>query len=210
MAEVYEYEAPWLQLGQQAEMSLAYQPGKTYHGKIVYVYPYLMNKTRTIQVRMEFPNTADFELKPEMWSNVVVHSTIVHDGLAIPIQAVLRTGKRDIALIALGEGRFAPRDLRLGAQAGDEFQVLDGLKEGERVVTSAQFLINSESNLRSAIGKMLGHGAGEESPGMKNKEGAQQPKTSQPAGKMDMPGMKSMEGQQPKTSEPSHERQGKE
>ena len=155
MAEVYEYEAPWLQLGQEAEMSLAYQPGKTYHGKIVYVYPYLKNMTRTIQVRMEFPNTPDFELKPDMWSNVVIHSTIVHDGLAIPIQAVLRTGKRDIALVALGKGRFAPRDLRLGAQAGDEFQVLEGLKEGERVVTSAQFLINSESNLRSAIGKML-------------------------------------------------------
>lgn len=184
MAEVYEYEAPWLQLGQEAEMSLAYQPGKTYHGKIVYVYPYLKNMTRTIQVRMEFPNTPDFELKPDMWSNVVIHSMIVRDGLAIPIQAVLRTGKRDIALVALGEGRFLPRDLRLGAQAGDEFEVLDGLKEGERVVTSAQFLINSESNLRSAIGKMLGQrrgGGGKESSGMKMQEDAPKPETPRPA-----------------------------
>ncbi len=155
IADVYEFEAPWLKLGQEAEMSLAYQPGKTYQGKIVYIYPYLKNMTRTIQVRMEFPNTKDFELKPDMWANVLIRSTIAREGLAVPIQAVLRTGKRDIAMIALGEGRFAPRELRLGAQAGDEFQVLDGLKEGESVVTSAQFLINSESNLRAAISKML-------------------------------------------------------
>ncbi len=155
IADVYEYEAPWLKLEQEAEMSLAYQPGKTYQGKIVYIYPYLKNMTRTIQVRMEFSNTKDFELKPDMWSNVLIRSTVVREGLAVPIEAVLRTGKRDIALIALGEGRFAPRELRLGAQAGDEFQVLAGLKEGEKVVTSAQFLINSESNLRAAINKML-------------------------------------------------------
>jgi len=155
IADVYEYEAPWLKLGQEAEMSLAYQPGKTYQGKIVYIYPYLKNMTRTIQVRMEFSNTKDFELKPDMWSNVLIRSTVAREGLAVPIEAVLRTGKRDIAIIALGEGRFAPRELRLGAQAGDEFQVLDGLKEGESVVTSAQFLINSESNLRAAISKML-------------------------------------------------------
>ena len=184
MAEVYEYEAPWLKLGQEAEMSLAYQPGKAYHGKIVYVYPYLKNMTRTIQVRMQFPNTPDFELKPDMWSNVVIHSEIVRDGLAIPIQAVLRTGKRDIAIIALGKGIFRPRDLRLGAQAGDEFEVLSGLQEGEKVVTSAQFLINSESNLRSAIGKMImqKQGGGEKkNSGMKMEGGAQQPRTQQPA-----------------------------
>ena len=97
IADVYEFEAPWLKLGQEAEMSLAYQPGKTYQGKIVYIYPYLKNMTRTIQVRMEFPNTKDFELKPEMWSNVLIRSTVVRKGLAVPIQAVLRTGKRDIA-----------------------------------------------------------------------------------------------------------------
>lgn len=184
MAEVYEYEAPWLHLGQEAEMTLAYQPGKTYAGKIIYIYPYLKNMTRTIQVRMVFPNTRDFELKPDMWSNVVIHSAVARDGLAIPIQAVLRTGKRDIALVALGEGKFAPRDLRLGAQTGHEFQVLDGLEEGEKVVISAQFLINSESNLRSAIGKMLMQeegGEGEKSSGMQMKEGAQQPEASRPA-----------------------------
>ncbi len=158
IADVYEFEAPWLSLGAEAKMCLSYQPGTTYDGKILYIYPYLQNMTRTIQVRMVFANTPDFELKPGMWADVVIRSPIAHEGLAVPIQAVLRTGKRDIALISLGEGRFAPRELRLGPQAGDEFQVLDGLQEGDRVVTSAQFLINSESNLRAAIGKMLPRG----------------------------------------------------
>ena len=176
IADVYEFEAPWLKLGQEAEMSLAYQPSKIYQGEIVYIYPYLKNMTRTIQVRMAFPNTKDFDLKPDMWANVLIRSTVVHEGLAVPIQAVLRTGKRDIALIALGDGRFAPRKLRLGAQAGDEYQVLEGLEEGERVVTSAQFLINSESNLRAAISKML---PPEESSGAKPDEAGQHSKASE-------------------------------
>lgn len=155
-ADVYEYEAPWLRVGQDATMTLAYQPGVTYRGKVTYVYPYLDNKTRTIQVRMEFPNSAGLELKPDMWANVEVHSEVARDGLAIPIQAVIRTGQRDVAIVALEGGRFEPRELRLGAQAGDHFEVLEGLKQGERIVTSAQFLINSESNLQSAVRKMIG------------------------------------------------------
>ncbi|MFQ5666889.1 MAG: efflux RND transporter periplasmic adaptor subunit [Candidatus Binatia bacterium] len=154
-ADIYEYEAPWLQIGQPATMTLAYQPGASYHGTVVYIYPYLKNMTRTLQVRMEFSNSADFALKPDMWANVELHSAVAREGLAVPIQAVIRTGKRNIALVALDGGRFAPRDLRLGAQVGDDFEVLDGLQEGERVVTSAQFLINSESSLQSAISKML-------------------------------------------------------
>ncbi len=154
-ADIYEYEAPWLELGQEAEMTLAYEPGKTYRGKVTYIYPYLKNMTRTLQVRMEFTNSKDFSLKPDMWANLTLRSAVAREGLAVPIQAVIRTGKRDIALIALGEGRFAPRELLLGPQAGDEFEVLDGLREGERVVTSALFLINSESNLQAAVGKML-------------------------------------------------------
>jgi Cu(I)/Ag(I) efflux system membrane fusion protein len=154
-ADIYEYEAPWLRLGQEAVMTLAYQPGASYRGKVTYIYPYLKNMTRTLQVRMEFSNNKDFLLKPDMWADVTLRSAVAREGLAVPIQAVIRTGKRDIALVALQGGRFEPRDLRLGPQAGDEFEVLKGLKEGERVVTSAQFLINSESNLQAALGKML-------------------------------------------------------
>jgi hypothetical protein len=155
-ADIYEYEAPWIKPGQTAEMTLAYEPGVVYHGKVTYIYPFLKNASRTIQVRMDFKNSKDFKLKPEMWANVTLKSAVTRDGLAVPVQSVIRTGTKDIALVALDGGRFEPRELLLGAQAGDEFQVLDGLKEGERVVTSAQFLINSESNLQSALSKMLG------------------------------------------------------
>lgn len=176
-ANVYEYEAPWLRVGQEATMTLAYQPGVEHRGKVTYVYPYLDEKTRTIKVRMEYPNTPEFDLKPDMWANVMLHSEVVRGGLAVPLQAVIRTGRRDLALVALEGGRFEPREVKLGVEAGDDFEVLDGLAEGERVVTSAQFLINSESNLQSAVRKMMtateapakpmeGHGAmeGEETP----------------------------------------------
>jgi RND family efflux transporter MFP subunit len=157
-ADVYEYEAPWLRVGEEATMTLAYQPGVTHRGKVTYVYPYLDKKTRTIEVRMEFPNTPELDLKPDMWANVVVHSEVAREAVAVPIQAVIRTGQRDVALVALEGGRFEPREVRLGAQAGDDFEVLEGLAAGDRVVTSAQFLINSESNLQSAVRKMMGSG----------------------------------------------------
>jgi RND family efflux transporter MFP subunit len=164
-AEVYEYEAPWLQPGEDATVTLAYRPGEQYRGQVVYVYPYLQNKTRTLQVRMTFANTRDFALKPGMWANVSLHASLGGEHLAVPVQAVIRTGKRDLVLVALGEGRFAPREIRLGADAGDEFEVLDGLRAGERVVTSAQFLINSESSLQAALGKMIEPKPAEMAPG---------------------------------------------
>jgi membrane fusion protein, copper/silver efflux system len=175
-ADIYEYEAPWLKQGQEAEMTLSYDPGVTYRGRITYVYPYVKNTTRTLQVRLEFRNSKDFKLKPDMWVNVTIKSAVAREGLAVPVQSVIRTGTKDIALVALDGGRFEPRELRLGSQAGDEFQVLDGLKEGERVVTSAQFLINSESNLQSALNKMLEP---------KKESGAAAPVTPSPS----MPGM---------------------
>jgi len=153
-ADIYEYEVPWLKPGQPMTMTLAYQPGVSYSGKVGYIYPYLQNMSRTLRVRMHLDNTRDFKLKPGMWANVVLSAVVTKEGLAVPVQAVLRTGTRNIAIVALKGGLFAPRDLQLGAQAGDEFEVLEGLKAGERVVTSAQFLINSESNLQSAISKM--------------------------------------------------------
>ena len=168
-ANVYEYEAPWLKIGQEATMTLAYEPGKTYRGAVTYVYPYLDNKTRTIEVRMEFPNTSDLHLKIDMWANVVLESEVAREGLAVPIQAVMRTGRRNVAIVALDGGRFEPRDIQLGAQAGDAFEVLEGLVEGDRIVTSANFLINSESNLQAAIRKMIGANAPATPP--KNTEG---------------------------------------
>jgi len=158
-ANVYEYEAPWIRVGQQATVTLAYQPGVTYRGKVEYVYPYLDNKTRTIEVRMDFPNTPELDLKPDMWANVTLGTEVAREGIAVPIQAVIRTGHSDVAFIALDGGRFEPRKLKLGVQAGDYFEVLEGLSAGDKVVTSAQFLINSESNIQSAISKMVSSGS---------------------------------------------------
>jgi Cu(I)/Ag(I) efflux system membrane fusion protein len=155
-AEIYEYEAPWLKAGQKATMTLSYEPGATYHGRTTFIYPYVKNMTRTIQVRMEFSNSEDYKLKPDMWAKVTLYAAVARDGLAVPIQSVIRTGIKDIALVALPGGRFEPREVHLGPQAGGEFQVLSGLEEGEKVVTSAQFLINSESNLQAALSKMTG------------------------------------------------------
>ncbi len=157
-ADIYEYEAPWLSLGQAATITLAYQPGVSYRGRVVYIYPYLKEQTRTLQVRMQFQNSRGFDLKPEMWADATLESSITREGVAVPVQAVIRTGTKNIALVALGGGHFAPHDLKLGAQAGDEFEVLSGLKAGDRVVTSAEFLIDSESDLQAAVSKMVDSG----------------------------------------------------
>ncbi len=182
-ADIYEYEAPWLRLAQQATMTLSYEPGVLHSGRVIYVYPYLKEKTRTLEVRMEFRNDRSFELKPGMWADVTLKSAIAREGIAVPVQAVIRTGTRDVALVALGGGRFAPRELKLGAQAGDQFEVLSGLKEGDQVVTSAQFLIDSESSLQAAISKMLEpQGAAEHAAPAAQTQG-------QPSGAEFMPGM---------------------
>jgi len=155
-ADIYEYELPWIKLGQRAEMELSYLPGKTFIGKVTYIYPYLQKKTRTAKIRMEFPNP-NWELKPDMYANVKIESEIAKNALAIPEEAVIFSGERQIAIVAKGNGYFEPREIKLGVDTGEYFQVLEGLHEGERVVTSANFLIDSESKLKEALSKMLGH-----------------------------------------------------
>ena len=135
-------------------MTLSYYPGKTFTGRITYIYPYLEKNTRTIKVRLEFSNP-DWVLKPDMYANVKIESEITKAGIAIPTEAIIRSGERNIVVVDLGEGRFEPRDIELGSEADEYYQVLSGLQAGERVVTSSQFLIDSESKLREAINKML-------------------------------------------------------
>ncbi len=154
-AEVYEYELPWIHEGMAATMDLSYIPGKQFAGRVLFVYPYLSEKTRTVRLRMEFPNP-DGELKPEMYANIHLNSTVDQAGLAIPQEAVIDSGVRQVAFVAKGEGRFEPREIKVGVEAdGGEYQILSGLNEGEKVVVSAQFMFDSESRLREAIQKML-------------------------------------------------------
>jgi Cu(I)/Ag(I) efflux system membrane fusion protein len=154
IADIYEYELSAIRLGQQAAIQMAYYPGETFTGKAIYIYPYLDPQTRTAKVRYEFPNPRG-KLKPEMFTNLEI-TVRLGDKLAVPEDAVIDTGLRKVVVIDRGSGYFEPREVKLGVKAGDVFEVLDGLKAGERVVTSANFLIDSESKLKEAIGGM-GH-----------------------------------------------------
>ncbi|MEX2117498.1 MAG: efflux RND transporter periplasmic adaptor subunit [Bacteroidota bacterium] len=157
LAEIYQYELSWVKVGQQADVELSYLPGKTFPGTITYVYPTLDMETKTAKVRVVVRNTATLDLKPEMFATVKIISPVVVDAVAIPDEAIIRSGERNIAVIALGGGYFDPREIRLGVMAGGYVQVLDGIKEGEKIVISSQFLIDSESNLKAAVGLMRGH-----------------------------------------------------
>ena len=154
-AQLYEYEIPWLTENQKVMMHLSYTPGKTYKGRIDYIYPYLEEKTRTVKVRSVFQNP-NGELKPGMYANLQLYSEIGRDVPAIPEESVIWSGERTLVFIALGDGHFAPRDVKLGALSGDGYyEVLSGARAGETVVTSGQFLLDSESKLKEALQKML-------------------------------------------------------
>jgi len=153
MADIYEYELPWIKIGQKAEMSLSYYPGKKFHGKVTFIDPFMDPKTRTLKVRMEFKNPK-WKLKPDMYANVILKSTISKKAVAVPEEAVIHSGERNIAIVRLPDGGFDSRQLTLGPQAEGYYQVLKGLKAGETVVTSSSFLLDSESNLREALDKL--------------------------------------------------------
>jgi Cu(I)/Ag(I) efflux system membrane fusion protein len=153
-ADIYEYELPLIQLGQQAAVELSYLPGETFTGKAIYIYPSIDPKTRTAKVRFEFPNPKGV-LKPEMYANVEINIDL-GEKLAVPEGAIIHSGTRHIAIIAKGAGYFEPRDVKLGPKVEDFYVVTEGLKAGEQVVTSANFLIDSESNLKEAMEGMAG------------------------------------------------------
>ncbi len=152
-AHIFEYELAWVSQGQEAEMTLPYLPGKTYSGVVSFVYPYLQQKTRDVVVRLEFDNP-DFTLKPDMYCDIVI-KRVQGEGLIIPSEAVIRSGERNVAFVVRENNKFAPRDLTLGLRMDGKLQVLSGLAPGEVIVTSGQFLIDSESKLKEAVQKMM-------------------------------------------------------
>lgn len=158
-ADVYEFELPWLTTHQPARMSLSYLPGIVLTGHVDYIYPWLDDKSRTVKARLVFPNP-DLTLKPGMYANVEIQSAPVKEALAVPLEAVLFTGERALVMVALGEGRFAPREVTVGVESGDGYyEIKAGLAEGETIVLSGQFLLDSESRLREGLAKMLGNRA---------------------------------------------------
>jgi RND family efflux transporter MFP subunit len=154
-AQIYEQDLAFIKLGQEATVTLSYLPDREFRGRVTYIYPNVDEKTRTARVRMEFHNPGYF-LKPGMFATVQVVSELEPSALLIPDMAILRSGEKTTVFVALAGGKFEPRTVMLGPQAEDDsYQVLSGLKEGERIVTSGQFMLDSESQLREAIQKML-------------------------------------------------------
>ncbi len=183
-AKVYEYELPHVELGQPAAVTLPALPDQTLSGKVVFVQPTVEEPARTVQVRVELPNK-DGHLKPGMFANITIEHHM-GKGLLVPSTAVIRTGERDYAFRAEGGDRFVATEVRISPiRFGDRYQILTGLKPGDRVVTSATFLIDSESRLRFGSGggmpdmPGMNKGGGKEMEGMK-KDGM---------GKGGMPGM---------------------
>jgi len=152
--DIFEDELAWLKIGDQAEMHVRAQPGRTYQGKITFIHPVMNSKSRTVQVRLEFDNT-DLSLKPGMFANVVLYTDSQPEALVVPSEAIVRSGSREQVFVMRDVGKFDPREVTLGINADGFTQILYGVKYGERVVTSAQFLIDSESKLREATAKMI-------------------------------------------------------
>ncbi|MBZ5639453.1 MAG: efflux RND transporter periplasmic adaptor subunit [Acidobacteriia bacterium] len=152
LASVYEYELPFVRLGQKATLKLAYLPDKTIEGRVAFVYPVLDAATRTAQVRIEVPNPG-LTLKPDMYAEVTL-SADLGERTAVPASAVMDTGTRSIAFVDQGDGTFEPRDLKIGLRLPDSYEVLDGLAPGEKVLTSANFFVDSESKLKAALAAM--------------------------------------------------------
>jgi RND family efflux transporter MFP subunit len=151
--DIFEYEAPFVRMGQTAQMQLSYFPGKTYRGKVTYIYPTLDPKTRTIKVRLEFPNPG-YKLKPDMYADVQLNVDYGTQTL-VPSEAVLNSGTRQVVFIAKPNGYFEPRDIKIGDQFDGQTVVLAGLKPGEKIVASGNFLIDSESRLGAAMQQMM-------------------------------------------------------
>lgn len=153
VADVYEYELSKIDAGSPAKIKFNYLPGQTFDGKVSFIYPTLDPKSRTVKVRLDINNSSG-KLKPEMFANVEISGKDFGPSPVIPENAVIRSGSRDIVILALGNGKFKPQPVTLGGYSDGYYQVLKGLTEGSKIVTSAQFLIDSESNLKSAIGMM--------------------------------------------------------
>ena len=165
--EVYENEFPNIRIGQMVDIISQSYPGKTFWGRVAFIYPFLDPKTRTVKVRVEIPNPG-LKLKPDMFVNATVKVPL-GSSIVIPVSAVMDTGKRQVVWVEMKPGMFEPRDVKVGVRSGDNIQILSGLKAGEKVASSGGYLIDSEAQLKG------GGGGHENMPGMKMEE----PKTGQ-------------------------------
>jgi Cu(I)/Ag(I) efflux system membrane fusion protein len=151
-ADVYEFEAALVEVGQEATLTLSAHPGRAFRGRVSYVYPTVKARTRTLTARLEFDNPG-LALKPDMYADVEILAPTAEE-LVIPQEAVLDSGRRKVVFVEEEEGRFVPREVTVGARGGGYYPVLSGLEEGEVVVSSPNFLIDSESRFQAAMEAM--------------------------------------------------------
>ncbi|MFT6662386.1 MAG: Cu(I)/Ag(I) efflux system membrane fusion protein [Maricaulis maris] len=155
VADLFEDEAAAIEPGQSVRLQSRAQPGRMWHGQVEYLYPTVDPRSRSIPVRMRFANS-DGALRPEAYVNVRIEASPRDDVLSVPFEAVIRTGQSERVVLALGDGRYRLAQVRTGAEAGGRVEVLTGLSEGERVVVSSQFLIDSEASLQGVALRMAG------------------------------------------------------
>ncbi len=161
LADVYESELQLVKEGMPASLTLKAFPNREFKGKVLFIDPVFDPQTRTVKVRLAFANPGG-ELRPEMFGEVTLHGT-PREGMRIPQDAVIDSGTDKIVFVAIGEGKLQPRKVRLGEASGNEVEVISGLAVGDRVVTRANFLIDSESRLRASLAEMAA-GAGGPAP----------------------------------------------
>jgi len=158
-ADIYESELTRVKVGTPAELTLGAYPGRTFKGRVAFLDPQVDPRTRTVRVRLDVPNPKG-ELKPEMFGEVIFR-TQARKGLTIPVDAVLDSGTRKVVFVALGDGRFEPREVETGASLGESVEIRKGLAAGEAVITRANFLVDSESRLKAALAQMTGGADGQ-------------------------------------------------
>ncbi|MCY1024009.1 efflux RND transporter periplasmic adaptor subunit [Pyxidicoccus sp. MSG2] len=158
LADVYESELRHVKVGMPANLQLKAFPNRVFAGKVAFLDPVMDAATRTVKVRLEFPNP-DGDLRPEMFGEVVLRGT-TRDALKVPSDAVVPTGTTQVVFVALGDGRFQPREVRLGESDGKSVEVTSGLKAGDQVVTGANFLVDSESRLRASLAALAAPSSG--------------------------------------------------
>lgn len=154
-AEVFERQTAWVEVGQIAEVKLSYLPGKTWQGKVEYIYPSLDPKTRTLKVRLQFENKDEL-LKPNMYARVKIFGGAKQDIIIIPLEGLIRTGSEERVIIALGEGKFEAREVDAGIESGDYVEIIRGVQVEENIVISGQFLIDSEASMRGSLKRLTG------------------------------------------------------
>ncbi len=153
LAEVFERQANWVEAGQSAEATLPSMPGVIWKGTVDYIYPALDPVTRTLRVRLRFDNSKE-KLKPNMYSHVTIYAGEKKDVISIPREALIRDANQERVIKALGEGFFQAQEVVAGMESGDWIEITSGLNEGEEIVISSQFLIDSESNLKASLNRM--------------------------------------------------------